>query len=353
MDSEELVKNISTIFHNEAYIKRCRKDSKVIRSDKGTQLDISPPHTNTGNLHTTYRNFTIEYENFDLLLKLYEQAQDDEILVDKFLFFLGKNIKKSSVSRLCVETLIKIGEFYIVTDQLTELWLANKFNDIVPFLPALNELLYWEPNLFGEEELEELEELLKDILKSSPTAYQARLLSPISGPLERIHNIQYQQLKMLLGDVTNIQINTDKNRVKQLVTKYQFDEKLSEALDKVDQYYFSKAHDEFEYSMAIAPLREFFQLLMEDIANKIFEITNEDIPTSEATAIANRRLYVKRHLHLDEENQLLNKLIEMINHEGSHALISDKEYLRLTKNMSIELALLLLTKVGKFINEYQ
>ena len=58
---------------------------------------------------------------------------------------------------------------------------------------------------------------------------------------------------------------------------------------------------------------------------------------------------MKDKLELNYENKLLDKLIDMINHEGSHALISEREYFRLTKNISIEISLLLLTKLDKFI----
>jgi hypothetical protein len=69
------------------------------------------------------------------------------------------------------------------------------------------------------------------------------------------------------------------------------------------------------------------------------------------TSIANLRKYMKEHLQLKKENRLINGLVGLINNKGSHALTSEKEYFKLTKNMTIEVALFLLSKLEKFLQK--
>ncbi len=73
--------------------------------------------------------------------------------------------------------------------------------------------------------------------------------------------------------------------------------------------------------------------------------TKEEVPKVDAEL----KNYMKKHLKLTEStNFLINALIRAFNEKGSHALISKKEYFRLTRNIMIEIILLLLTKLENF-----
>lgn len=61
--------------------------------------------------------------------------------------------------------------------------------------------------------------------------------------------------------------------------------------------------------------------------------------------MGNLRKYLEKHLALTQADKtILDGLVLIEQKKGAHALISEREYLRLAKNISVETALLILTK---------
>jgi len=171
--------------------------------------------------------------------------------------------------------------------------------------------------------------------------------------INQINQIRYDKLVTELTEETNLfQITDDRGKVKEKIKEFGFSPTLNKALNKVEDYYWNTGSDEFDYSSAIKLLRQFHEKLIKEICSKIKEKTNDDYPTDMKTLIANLRKYMKEHLQLKKENKLINGLVDLINNKGPHALTSEKEYFRLTKNMTIEVALLLLSKLERFLHFY-
>ena len=357
MDKAELHETIQNIFDRE-YINRKRAYSYKKTLYDYAKLTILNDQMNNNYIREPVMlieaepdEIKLDYETLDVMLMLYDNIrlneENQELFIEKISSYIGKGEMGTSLS---IEILIKIGK---IDNVITLLLNATNKKVLMQFyecVSIIDKLLYFEYYLFSVDDLKNLKVIFKKYYNVIVhEAYSA--VPPIQKVIDRITLLLYEHTKKVLGLKTNFEINYDREKVKEKINEFNFDPNLAIALDEIDEYYHRKALNEFEYSMAIAPLREFFNTLIENICKKIYEKTKEKYPTSENTKIANLRVYMKTHLELQKEHQLINKLIDMINYTGSHSLISEREYFRLTKNVSIEMALLLLTKLNRFLLE--
>ena len=89
-----------------------------------------------------------------------------------------------------------------------------------------------------------------------------------------------------------------------------------------------------------------------DLAERISTIEKEEIPTDPTMQkIGNARHYIKKKLFLSvEDHAFSNSFRKVLHSEGGHAFTSNKYYFRLTRNIGIEIALLL---ISKFEDKYR
>ena len=101
----------------------------------------------------------------------------------------------------------------------------------------------------------------------------------------------------------------------------------------------------------IGNLRSFLGDILTDVAKKIASIENEDIPNDKSLGVmGNIRSYLKRKLELsDNDNKFINSFIDILHVEGGHSFVSNEEYFRISRNIAIEISLLVLSK---FKNKY-
>jgi len=353
MDKNELKKRIDIILNDErAKVKRgdYEKHYRWKPTEGGRTYAIDPYfyYEKSPKELPDIEKIELKYPNLDLLIRLYESIRYSPELTKYFLEYLSNYIcANDDATYLAIETLIKIGELDRIIDRIHY---YNILTKILAIVHVLEELLYFEHYLFSEEQLEKLEANINTILEmieieqmligSEDEEIKKRVEEYCRRILERINVIRYSALKKALKEGTNFQIEADKNKIKEKISYFGFDPVLAASLDKMEEMYWNFSTDEFDNSMAMGQLREFIAKLVENICQKINEKTGEPYPTTGDTEIANLRKYMKEHLQLDEEHQLMNKLIGMINHRGSHNLVSEKEYFRVTKNIGIELSML-------------
>jgi hypothetical protein len=98
----------------------------------------------------------------------------------------------------------------------------------------------------------------------------------------------------------------------------------------------------------VGNMRSFIEELVTDLARKIAANSNEEIPKiKDMSAMGCNRNYLKIKLELsDNDNQLINKYIDVLHTEGGHSFISNVEYFRLAKNIGIEISLFLISKAN-------
>jgi hypothetical protein len=367
MNKKELIDSIDIILDNENYnmenkiINRLylNKKKKVFHE---TSSNEDPLLLNMHPEYTTYKqdrisvvilkNIELYYDNLDLLIKIFDEIKGQPDLQNEFILYLLSKINNRDLVQLSLETLLKLGYFNMVIEKFSYILNSKYQINLLYSAKILDSLLFFEYNLFDIEQLKKIKIIFRHL--HDKNKHMTRFKDDLyftKRVVNRIELLLYEKLKYDLGELSNFQINIDNEKIKGKLIEFEFDPILKDSLEKVDQYFYSIAKDEFDYSMAIGLLREYINKLIENISKKINEKSGIDYPNTEQTPIGNMRKYVKNELKLNHEHHLLNKLIDIINDQGSHSLISDREYFRLTKNISIEVSLLLITKLGKYLNK--
>ena len=169
---------------------------------------------------------------------------------------------------------------------------------------------------------------------------------------EQIIDIRYEKLIKRL-DWIDVEINSDKIKVKEYLKDFWFDEKYNITLNKIDKFIVNE-----EYDDTITPggviwiFREFFHDFYIDLARKIAELNLVDsVPKHEICKkdICHATKYIQKEFNLsDDDTKLLWAYLWITNWEGAHKLISEKKYFRLTRNIGIEIALLMLSKLEDY-----
>lgn len=361
MDEHELKEQIEIILIDEqSKIKR-----KNVRKNYSHKIEyiyspISGRHLHKIDVQYNYINFPeklpdptkieLNYENLELLMKLFDSIRYSNNLSKYFISYLYNIMETRGIGSLASEALIKLGHFDIVIDYIY----PSNCSKLYPLFSTLEELLFYEYSLFSKAELTKIKQNVgyiinyKDNLKKE-MALDQDMIGKGYKILERINIIFHKALAQSLQEGINFQINIDRTKLKEKIRSFGFDNVLADALDKIEEMYWTTSSDVFDYSMAIDKLRSFWEITVESICKKIKDKTGHSYPTTEKTQIANLRLYIKEQLQLDKEHQLMNKLVDILNDKGSHNLISEREYFRLTKNITIEVAMLLFIKLEQFL----
>ncbi len=170
---------------------------------------------------------------------------------------------------------------------------------------------------------------------------------------ELIIELRYEHFEKSIQWI-NLEINSDKQQVQEYLKNFGFDTKYNITLNKLDQYIQSEQGEwEVVPWWVIGILREFFKSFYMDLAKKIATsnwLTEVPHHTSSTTDIGHARHYIKEQFNLSsDEYKLLDSYKDITNNEGSHALLSEKKYLRLARNIGIEISLFMLEKLKDYI----
>jgi len=163
---------------------------------------------------------------------------------------------------------------------------------------------------------------------------------------------RYLQIKEGLESV-NIEYNRDKDVVKNEIDKFDFPKELNECLDRFDDNY-RRATDEFDFKETIGHIRSFIELLTTKIAYEVEGNSNVH-PSQDLKKFGGCRDYLKQKdvgfLNKVQDN-LLGSVWSFVSDTGVHPIKSQKEYARLAKNFSIELALFLFERLHRYSEDY-
>jgi len=355
MDKTTLEKNILLVLQNEErfLVKNHREDRYYFDSSSEYSGALLIKKEKKPNM-----SCWLHCPNLIRMLKLFEKVKSQEELREFFVRYMLKfcNIlsplvigeSDDTLQYLPYEFLIRIGELNVLSNYI-ENDIRLHSDHYVPFHKIILSILSNEANLFSKEDILNLKDFFQTMLVFMAEAKTgSRVVEKlIDSILDKINDIEISILDHELEDI-NPQINVDSVKVEEKIRLFGFKEDLITALNKFQEYYSDTTKDEFDFSAAIGKLREFISKLIFEVANKIQSIAKDSFPTEAETPIGNMRIYLKRQLDLGTENKLIDGLIELVNKEGSHTLISGKEHFRLTRNITIELALLILSKLEKF-----
>lgn len=299
-------------------------------------------------------NFCLEWDTYKTLKQLYNKIQNNpenrNLFIDhiKNKLINGHSYMKASdgiyydTSSLALYFLMKIGK----NDENVEiLKIINKNNKKKRTTREglINDLLIFmhlEPFYFDFKILNSLKELNFQYLchRDSPAYFKLN---------DEINLMKYSKLKDELKDV-NEEINIHKEKIIGLISKYNFPKKMEIFLLEIDKI-FELPDSEPIYSGMIGNLRSFFEELTRNIAETIESKTGEKCSNRK---IGTLRAYINKYLNLSEhEDKFIDSFIVMLHVEGGHELVSEKKYFVLSKNIGIEIAYFLLSKLEDFMKK--
>lgn len=175
--------------------------------------------------------------------------------------------------------------------------------------------------------------------------------------VEEIRNLRYEKLKKTLN-FHSVEIDNDQKEVEKLLKDFWFDKKYNQSLELVDKYFWNEELDDTVIpGWIIWIYRQFFDDFYMDIALKAAKVNwlkgiPEDISPEKTSKFWHALAYISREFWISkDEEHLLKGHYWVTNSEWAHKLLSNKKYFRLVKNISIEIALFMLTKLEDYKKE--
>ena len=360
LDSNYVKDRIDTIFEIEYTNLRRHKHFLYIEKSESPERGSSEPvykgFANSPLINLKLRphdNFYLEWDTYKTLKQLYNKIQNNHDNRHLFIDYIKEKLinghsfqnthgEYCDTSSLAFYFLMKIGKNDLNIESLKIINKKNKKKRLTRegLIDDLLIFMHLEPLYFDEHILNSLKELTFQ--------YICHEHSPIYFELEnKIKSMKYSNLKNELKDV-NEEINIHKEKIIGLISKYNFPQKMEIFLLEIDKI-FELPDSEPIYSGMIGNLRSFFEELTKNIAETIESKTGEICSDRK---IGTLRAYINKHLNLSEhEDKFIDSFIIMLHVEGGHDLVSEKKYFVLSKNIEIELAYFLLSKLEEFMKK--
>ena len=297
-------------------------------------------------------NFRLEWSTYTTLKQLFNIIENDPNARKEFIDLLKEKLLNGSTlsqgkeshdySSLAFYFLMKIGKNDNNIEALKMIYKNKKYNQFRQGLfEDILKFIYFEPAFFNDDALIILKEF------NSQNAYDRS--SSLSYKFEEmIDSIRYKKLKNELVGI-NEELNIDKEHIIDIITKYGFPHEMESFLLQIDKIHELPNWESINSGM-ISNLRSFFEMLIENIAEKIKLKTGYDYPKeSDRGHLGNLRFYMKSHLELSsKDDKMIDSFIDILHKEGGHAFLSEKKYFLMTKNIGIEIAYFLLSKLKDF-----
>lgn len=223
-------------------------------------------------------------------------------------------------------------------------------------LRCLNEVLDNEPYQFNSKQFDKIEKCIQLCRSMIAPLKAIGLQNTQKKGIEKgiyfldksFKQSRYQRIKKEL-EFENIEINLDKELVQNEINKFGFSDDLNKCLNRFEDNY-RKAKDEFDFKETMGHIRSFMELLIEQIAGKVENISQVH-SSHDFSKFGGNRSYLSRNdvkfLDLEQDN-LLGNIYKFISGTGVHLIKSQRECARLAKNISIEWALFLLRRLEKY-----
>lgn len=165
-----------------------------------------------------------------------------------------------------------------------------------------------------------------------------------------INVIEHSRLKKELLEDVNWEINQDINKVEEKIQFFGLSRELSQGLREIEKAY-RKADSEFDFKICVDLVRSFLENLNKEIMPKIENKCGIAFLGNMTKAKDVIDYFGKRGVDflVEKEHALCRALYNFASDLGVHPLVSKKEYARISKNIIIELALLVLDRLEKYL----
>jgi hypothetical protein len=188
-------------------------------------------------------------------------------------------------------------------------------------------------------------------LKLDDPGLQAHwLASELEHCGQTIQRVRYLRLLDELAQGANPEINTDKQS---LITDMQvlgFRDDIAGAFQEVERRLLGAANA-FDFRGCMDLSRAAFEKVVQEAARKVAVIKSNALPPSGSGPFQPwKQLLQNCDIMDDKESELFQKFYNYVSSAGTHDLGSAAHEARLTKNISIELALLLVSRVKALVS---
>ncbi len=275
----------------------------------------------------------ISSPNSNILLKLYSSLDKDG--KDNFRTYLVSHLRKDSayvsVAYLIFFVLHRTGFTTDAIKQAKRALLGDTIN-------AYSNLLATFSMVISREYLEIDTRVYEDakLILNGDTEYKHWLEQKINLAL-------LKHLEKDLDDV-NPEVNTDRDRVVELWGKKFQSVEVPQIIKEIEDDFRNGDFSETKFATCISRIRVLVVEISKRIALSLAK-NSKDNSISESTSEHNLFQYLKsKKLINDSEWNILRSLYDLASDQGSHSLVSNREYARLIKNMTYEMALLLLSR---------
>ena len=313
--------------------------------------------------------------NFDLLCALFEQIPEhnkqalyanisSKICDAESFRHKYSEVVKAGSWTWCSSELPLVAEFLVRTGRkdllISILFEAAVSPGLTLLLLHIEEMITFDFTLFAEPEYERIASAAKTIMYSVEKERKKPKLSNTVASNTRHHVVQeipqlcnaiveqcrsaaYLYVKGSLLPGMNLEINQDKNRVRNFLEKLGFTPLLIQSLDEAEKLY-QTAATPFELKSCLGHLRSFVEQLHLQACVGAHKKYSGSVPSKWGEAL---KYLIDNKILTKQEEQFFASLYTLVSDTGIHPLIADREYARLIRNMSIECGLLLLTKMDK------
>jgi len=316
-----------------------RSDKKTWKVDVDLNKKYSIVYENSQALIDIYSNLTIAQEkNYFIQLLLDEIVRNQETyLKESDRWGRTEKIIVYGASSLCFYTLLQLG---FVDECINAYNLRIQQMNCLLLLSLLVDVFKEDYTYFNIEQLNSLTAYFYILDQSD--AYTQELKNKLALYIaENGFNILQNEIKGV-----NIEINRDKEKLIEQINYFGLDKSYELFLNEIDDYI--NTNNGLVASGMISNFRSFWEKIIIDLAKKLSKIISIEITKVTDSLVGNSRNFLRQYLDLsDSENSLIGKYVEILNAEGGHAFISNTQYFRLTKNIGIEILLLLVSKISE------
>lgn len=160
---------------------------------------------------------------------------------------------------------------------------------------------------------------------------------------EQCRQARYLYLKGSLLEGLNLEVNQDKIAVEQYIQRFGLPHGLVDSLNEAERLYLHGTTP-LEFKSSMGHLRTFLEKVNNEAMPTLHSKFGGILPDKWSSGLT---YLVKNGVFTTAEEKFVAGLYGFISDAGVHALVSEKEYVRLARNFAIEYALLFLRKVEK------
>ena len=169
------------------------------------------------------------------------------------------------------------------------------------------------------------------------------IVTVIDAIAQQCNQARYFYLKGILQQNTNLEIESDKTKVVGFLASLGFDPLLTASLAKAESLYRASS-DAFDLKSCLGHIRSFYEHLNIDAGQAIAKdlgttVVNEWDPT--LTFLKNKSFLST------QQDKFARGIHTLLSDEGVHALIAEREFARVLRNIVIEYGLMFLTMLQK------